>query len=570
MEKIDFKMMKGEIPDIEEFIRKLEDLENRVKKADSKEAVLETLYEYFKISDDISTDYDVISIHFTQDTTNEEYAKAMETMDNNLPKLEDASKKYEKALLDSKHLSYIEEKVGTYFVQMLKESQKQFSKEIMEDLVEESRLASEYSKLTASAQIEYKGEVLNLSQLGKYYGSPDRQERKEASELANEFYAKHDEELGTIYDKLVHVRDKMAKKLGFENYLKLGYLRLGRLDYDENDVRSYREQILKYIVPLANKYHDIQIKRIKIDKPEYYDYSINFLDGNPKPMGTTEEKIKNAQDLYDEMDKEIGNYFRVLVDGNLLDLEARKGKASGGYECYIPNLHAPFIFSNFNGTDGDVQVLTHEFGHALQAFLGSKYIPAYRSPGMECCEMHSMSMEYLTYPYLNKIFDKENLKKYLFQHIIDAIFFIPYGVAVDEFQELVYKNPDMNYIERKKCWREVEKKYCPHKVYKGTSKFLDDGGYFYRQCHIFESPLYYIDYTIAQVVSLYFLVKSHENYKGAIDQYLFFSSLGGTLPYKKLLKTSGIPNPMEDGVIEKLIPEVEALIAMYQKKYEEK
>lgn len=565
MKKIDFNKLKGETPDIDSYIKKVNDLITKVKESKSEAEALDLQYEYFKVCDDFNSDSSIVYIHFTQDTTNEEYAKAMEELDARSPEFTDACIDFEKATLESEYLPYLEEKLGKLYFDISRSDMKIFSKEIMEDIVEENKLTYEYNKLVSSAQIEFNGEVLNLSQISKYTKDKDRNVRKEAAKKVSEFYATNDKALGDIYDKLVKVRTKMAKKLGFENYLGLGYLRMGRLDWDKNDVKKYREQIVKHIVPLANKYRKLQVQRIGIEDPKYYDYQVNFNDGNPEPFGTTKEKIENAQKMYDEMEKEIGSYFRVLKESNLLDLEARKGKSGGGYESYIPSLKAPFIFSNFNGSSADVDVLTHEFGHALQAFLGAKYDnPSYRSPGLECCEMHSMSMEYLTYPYLNYFFDEKNLKKYHFQHIIDAIFFIPYGACVDEFQEKVYENPAMTPEERKRCWRELEHKYLPHINYGTDDEFLESGGYWYRQRHIFESPLYYIDYTIAQVVSLEFLVRSHLDMRKALDQYLFFCSLGGTLPYHQLLKTAGIDDPMEEGVILNLIPEVEKLIEHYK------
>ncbi|HBD06254.1 MAG TPA: M3 family oligoendopeptidase [Firmicutes bacterium] len=565
MEKIDFEKIKSEMPDVKGYKEKLSELSKRISKTDDPKEAVEIIQEYFDLSDKISTQVNIIYIRFTQDTTNSEYEEAQKKLDEISPEISDAEQEFEKALLASKQLKAVEKKFGKLYIDMVKSSQKTFSKEIMDDLREEGLLTFKYNKLVSSAQIEFNGEKLNLPQLSKYAISNDRKVRKEASSLIHKFYEDNDKELGDIFDKLVHVRDKMAKKLGFKNYLGLGYLRLGRIDYNQKDVKKYRAQIKKNIVEVASKYRKKQIERIGIKRPKYYDYVINFSDGNPEPFGTTQEKILNAEKMYKNMSPEIGEYFTFMKEGNFLDLEARKGKSGGGYEAYIPGLKSPFIFSNFNGTSADIDVLTHEFGHALQAFLGSSYIPPYRSPGMECCEMHSMSMEYLTYPYLDMFFDEKNLRKYRYQHIIDALFFIPYGTAVDEFQEKVYENVDLTPEERKTHWRKIEKKYLPERKYGKECEFLEKGGFWYKQRHIFESPLYYIDYTIAQVVSLEFLVESEENYDKALDKYLFFSKLGGSLPYHKLLKTGGLQDPMTPGVIEDLIPKVEKIIEKYEK-----
>ena len=159
----------------------------------------------------------------------------------------------------------------------------------------------------------------------------------------------------------------MAIKLGFKNYIELGYLRLGRTDYNADDVRKYRAQIYEHVVPLVNKIVKQTSKRIGIRKPYIYDLNQSFKDGNPLPKGDEPVLVKNATKMYDEMSKETGEFFRFMVENELLDLTARPGKRSGGYMTYFPRYKAPFIFANFNGTQGDVDVLTHEVGHAFQA-----------------------------------------------------------------------------------------------------------------------------------------------------------------------------------------------------------
>lgn len=560
-----FADIKVETPDIDELKSQIGALQKKLEEAQEPAAAIGAVKEYFALTDEFNSVAGIISIHFTQDTNNEEYRRGQELIDDIAPLFTEAANAFEKAILSSPHIKELIAEFGDLFIRRLELDQQNFDPSIVEDLQEENKLSSQYGAIIAGAKIEFDGQTYNLPQMARFLSSPDRDVRRRAAAARWKFVSDNDEKIGSIFDKLVKVRTKMAKKLGHETFTPVGYGRLGRLGYGPDDVAQYREQILKFITPLSEKHRKLQMERLGIADPHYYDYSVYFLDGNPKPSGDTAQLTDAAEEMYHQMKPEIGEYFTYLKKHGQLDLEARTGKQSGGYEEYIPALKSPFIFSNFNGTDADVQVLTHEFGHALQGFLGSDFIvPSYRSPGYECCEMHSMSMEYIAYPYLGKFFEEKDLKKYRFQHIIDAIFFLPYGVAVDEFQHRIYEKPELTHTERKAVWREIEKKYLPYRQYGADSDFLENGGFFMTQAHIFQSPFYYIDYTIAQVVSLEFLVDSQKDFDSTLDKYLDFCKLGGSLDYHELLLAGRIKDPMKVGVIEKLIPEVLSVIEKYQ------
>ena len=244
---------------------------------------------------------------------------------------------------------------------------------------------------------------------------------------------------------------------------ELGYARMLRSDYNSDMVADFRKQVEKYIVPIATSLKERQKKRLGIKTLNYYDEAINFRSGNAKPKGNPEWILKKGEKMYSQLSKETGEYFNYMVKHELLDLVTKKGKAGGGYCTYISKYKAPFIFSNFNGTSGDVDVLTHEAGHAFQVYssMGFK-VPEYYWPTSESAEIHSMSMELLTWPWM-KLFFEEEADKYKFAHLSSALQFIPYGVSVDEFQHFVYENPDATPKERNHVWREIEKKYLPHR-----------------------------------------------------------------------------------------------------------
>jgi len=322
-------------------------------------------------------------------------------------------------------------------------------------------------------------------------------------------------------------------------------------------VANFRGQVLDHIVPVATKLKERQKNRIAIDQLLYYDENLAFLSGNATPKGDPDWIVAGGAKMYEELSPETDAFFRFMQDNELMDLVAKKGKQGGGYCTYISEHKAPYIFSNFNGTSGDIDVLTHEAGHAFQVYESRGYaVPEYAFPTYEACEIHSMSMEFLTWPWM-ELFFKEDADKYRFHHLASSLIFIPYGVTVDEFQHYVYENPDATPAERKQAWREIEKKYLPHRDY-GDNAYLEAGGFWHKQAHIFNSPLYYIDYTLAQLCAFQFWKKSREDSTAAWNDYLSLCRLGGSLSFTELAKSAGLDSPFEDGCVSSVIGSIEA------------
>ena len=505
-----------------------------------------------KVFDDLQTDISIIYVRYTINTLDKEYSALQEKIDEINPYISEIANKFNLAMVNSKFRSEFENKYGTHLFKMIDNALKCFSPEIIPELQEINKLSSEYTSLLAGAKIEYNGEVYNLTQLGKFAESLDRKVRKEVALLSAKFFEENDEKIGDIYDKLVKLRTEMAHKLGFASFTELGYLSLGRTDYNAEMVKNYREQIKKDLVPFAQKLFKRQAKRIKIKNPQYYDYSINFLSGNANPDGDKSFMVEQARVMYKELSNETDFFFNFMVENELMDLEAKPGKAPGGYMTYFPKYKAPFIFSNFNGTSGDVDVLTHEFGHAFQGYMSRNIeVPDYRSPTLEACEMHSMSMEFITYPWMHLFFG-ENEEKYRYSHLVDAICFIPYGATVDEFQHWVYAHPEATHEERCRAYKQIEEQYLPHKKYDDV-EIYQRGRFWMKQRHIIESPFYYIDYTLAQVVAFQFFNEDIKNHQKAWKKYVKLCKLGGRYPFTELLKRTHINNPFVDGTIKKTI-----------------
>jgi M3 family oligoendopeptidase len=498
----------------------------------------------------------IASIRQTVDTRDTFYEQEQEYFDENMPIYQDLISKLYRALVNSNFRQELEAKWGQQLFRIAELTLKTFKPEIIEDLQLENKLSTEYTKLIASAKILFEGEERNLSGLGPFLQSNNREQRKEANEAKYSFFKEHEKKLDEIYDKLVKVRTQIARKLGYSNYVELGYARMLRSDYTPKMVANFRKQVEEQIVPVATKLRERQRRRLKLSKLFYYDEKLSFLTGNAKPQGDPEWILENGSRMYKELSPETNEFFQFMVKNELMDLVTKSGKAGGGYCTYISKYQAPFIFSNFNGTSGDVDVLTHEAGHAFQVYSSRQYtLPEYQWPTYESCEIHSMSMEFFAWPWM-ELFFKEDADKYRFSHLSEALLFIPYGVTVDEFQHFVYENPEATPQERKNAWRQIEKKYLPHRDYAGN-EYLEQGGFWHQQGHIFGSPFYYIDYTLAQICAFQFWKRSSEENLQAWQDYLKLCQVGGSRSFLELVSLANLISPFEDDCIRAVIGVIE-------------
>ena len=491
-------------------------------------------------------------IRHTINTKDEFYNAENDYMDEIGPKLQELTHRVNTALLESPYRAELERHYGALMFKNLEIAARSFSPAIVELMQEENKLVSEYQNLYASATVEFDGKTMPLPLLGPYKQDPDRAVRKAAYEADAKVFDSHREERDTLYDKLVKVRDAQAKKMGLPNYIPLGYDRMGRNCYTAKDVAAFRDQIAEDMVPIVAKVKEAQRRRIGVEKLAFYDEPISFADGNAVPEGTPDEILAAGKKMYQELSPETAEFIDFMFENELFDVLSRDGKAPGGYCTEIADYKSPFIFSNFNATAGDVDVLTHEAGHAFEAYRAFKQeLPSLlHSPTIEACECHSMSMEFLTAPWHHLFFGKQT-DKYELGHCEDALVFIPYGCMVDEFQHKVYENPEMTPEQRNELWLSLEKKYRPWIDFDNLP-FYSRGGGWQRQLHIYEVPLYYIDYCMAQTVAFQFWNLSRENYAEAWKRYMTFVDKAGTATFAELVESAGLKVPYHAGCIKEI------------------
>ena len=547
------------VPNEKQFVKKMEKFVEQLKACDNAKDAAKIINRINAYSEEINTEGCIIYVLYTCYTDNEQYKAAQDKIDELSPIFSKYGTEISKILVNAPYRPELEKKFGSFLFKKYENSLKVFDEKVMPELVKENKLSSEYDMILGGAQIEFRGQTLNLSQLGKFMQDKDRATRKAAAIAMDGWLKDNEAKIGQIYDDLVHLRTEIAHKLGYKTFTELGYLRMGRTDYNADMVKVYRDQIARDVVPVCNKLYKLQMKNLGIRKPQYYDYNLMFSSGNPLPAGDAKYLVEQAHKMYSDLGPESKEFFDFMTKYELMDLEARKGKAPGGYQISFDSYKSPFIFSNFNGTQHDVNVLTHEGGHAFQCYLSSGIkVPEYRQPTMESCEIHSMSMEFFAWPYMDGFFGKD-AEKYKYSHLADSIEFLPYGATIDEFQHWVYENPNATHDERCAKFHEIELKYTPHKKYDDCPT-LAKGTYWLRQSHVFGSPFYYIDYTLAQVVAFQFAIENMKNHEKAWKKYIKLCKCGGKYPFLELLEKNHLRNPFIDGNIKKVIKPLEKVL----------
>ena len=555
-----FKDIQYTRPDCEAFQKLAEDNAEKIKNAVSYSEAKKIFLEFDKAESEFFDMGNIAYIRHTIDTSDEFYDKENEFLNEKTPELMPSLLAFSNAVYDSRFKPDFVAEFGEQMFAEIELRRKSFSEKNIPLLQKEARLCNEYEKIIASADILFDGKHLNLYGIMSYFENPDRNVRHDAYKAYSKFYESNEENFERIWDELIKVRTEMGKNLGFENYIPLGYMNQGRTDYDEKDVAAFREQVREELVPFCAKLYEAQATRIGVDKVKAYDEAYLFNDGNAVPVGDDDFLIEQAREMYHDMSKETGEFVDFMLGHDLLDVKNKPKKASTGYMTGLNSIKAPFVFSCFNHTTGDVQVLTHEFGHAFAGYMAMRNQPVstYYSESTDIAEIHSMSMEQFAYPYAEKFFG-DKADKFRFSHLQEALTFVPFGVAVDEYQHIVYANPELTPKQRTAEWKKLEEKYMPWREYDDID-FFAKGGWWYHKIHIFLYPFYYINYTLTTMGAMEFKKKMHEDKESAWKDYLNLCKVGGSLGYKETLKYANLSLPFEKGSVKRAVSYAEDIL----------
>ena len=551
-------------PDPEAVKATLAGLTERLKAARNYQEAREIFLSQQAESRHIQTAATLASVRHSIDTRDAYYDAEEKFWNNFFPELQAVQQEWTKAMLASPFRKEFSQEYGEILFTNAEMELKTFSPAIIPQLQKENELTQAYEKVLATAQIPFEGGVYTLSQLSPFKTDPDDARRLAAWKAEGQWYKDNQAELDRLYDELVKLRDEMGRKLGYEGYTTLGYYRMGRNCYTKDDVEKFRAAVVKYLVPVADSIYRRQAERLGKTYPmSFADNALEFRSGNPRPVGTPDEILAQGMKFYSELSPETKEFFRTMLDGELLDVLSTEGKRSGGYCTGIPDYEVPFIFANFNGTQHDVEVVTHEAGHAFECWLNRKRIPLECIwPSMEACEVHSMSMEFFAWPWAEGFFGPDT-RKFLYSHLASALTFIPYGTMVDHFQHEVYAHPEMTPAERHGVWKRLLGVYMPWMRLDGEIPFYSEGEGWQRQHHIYSSPFYYIDYCLAQTVSLEFWAMIQKDLKDAWRHYMAYTQQGGSRTFTELLANAGLESPFDEATLRGVCEKAKAWLDAY-------
>ena len=555
MSTINFFAIHEADPNYDDVASIYRELKYKLADASSVKTQLDVIRTWDQLRRQLYTWWTLTHLRFNQDTRNEEYKKARDHCDEVQPKLTELENNFKRQLLNSLVKPELESHLGRTAFLRWEADIKSYDPVIEKDTVAESKLKADYIELVARKEVEFRGEKYTLSAIQKFSQEPDRELRYEARKATWNWAAENGEALDGIYDEQVKLRAAMARKLGFDNFIGLGYQRMCRLDYGRQDVARFREQVRDYVVPFAAELRGKQAARLGVEKLYDWDEALNDPRGNPKPRGDHDWLLDRAQEMFDGMGGGLGSFFRMMRTSNLMDLKIREGKSGGGFCTDFPKHGLPFIFANFNGTKGDVEVFTHEMGHAFQSYLSrDKPLIDYLWPTTDACEIHSMSLEFLTWGYMEKFFS-DDAERFRRSHLETAILFLPYGVAVDHFQHLVYEKPEASAADRKVMWQEMERVYLPWRDY-GDMIYPAEGGRWQLQRHIYLHPFYYIDYTLAQTCAIQFWVRARRDDAEAMEAYVALCRRGGEALFQELVASADLVSPFHDDCLREVVDTV--------------
>ena len=551
-------------PDLDELKQQLQALTDQLKSAPDYASAHEAFLAQQKLSTHIDTLATLSSVRNSIDTRDKFYDAEEQFWNEAGPELRAYDDAWTAAMLESPFRKDFAAQYGDLMFINTEMARKTFSPAIVEELKQENQLVQDYQKLIAGAQIDFEGSTYTISQLSPFKNSPDDAVRLAAWKAEGGWYKAHQPELDEIYDKLVRLRDAMGRKLGYDGFTQLGYYRMGRNCYTKEDVEKFRAAVVKYVVPVASSIYREQAARLGKSYPmNFADNALMFRSGNPKPCGTPAEILAQGKHFYEELSPETGEFFNTMLDNELLDVLSTPGKRAGGYCTSLGDYHVPFIFANFNGTQHDVEVVTHEAGHAFAAWLNRDRIPqSYIWPSLEACEVHSMSMEFFAWPWAEGFFG-EDTRKFRYSHLAGALTFIPYGTMVDHFQHIVYEKPEMTPAERHAVWKELLGVYMPWVKLGDGIPFYGDGEGWQRQLHIYVNPFYYIDYCLAQTVSLQFWALLQKDKDNAWQHYMAYTKQGGSCVFTKLLENAGLESPFGEACLRGVCETAKAWLDSY-------
>ena len=507
------------------------------------------------------TNRNLAGIRFSQDTRDADRKADKQHFDTIGPDVRELDVRLLAKAME--HRQDLSDELGAHALAVWSCNLESFDPALADGMRKESELDLRYDEVRAAMKASFRGEQMTLMALRAFYGDADRATRLASRQAQDAVLADHRETLDQLFDELVATRHGMARDLGEATFTPLAYRRLARTDYGPDEVAAFRQAIQDRIVPICSAIRARHAETLGVTDYAFHDTTVRDEKGVPKPDGDHDWMIERAKQMFARMGGDFSSFFQRMLDGELLDLKVREGKTGGGYCESLNDYGLPFIFANFNGTQDDVNVFTHECGHAFQAYTTMQSKPRLRDyvwPTYEACEIHSMGLEMLTYPHM-ELFFGDDAERFRTGHIESSLLFLPYGATVDAFQHRVYADPTATPDERAGMWTELERTFLPEWTYVDMPHF-ESGRFWQRQGHVYGAPFYYIDYCLAQTCAFQLWRRHRQDPQATMALYRKLCVLGGHLPFRGILKEVGLEDPFEPDTLARVADDVAEVLGL--------
>ncbi len=482
-------------------------------------------------------------IKMTCDTENKELEDAFNYFCMQIqPQIQPYADRLNRRLVENPHVQELDQKDFFTYLRGVRKKIELFREANIPLYAESSVLGQQYGVISGKMTVEVNGQEYTLQQASKFLENPDRMVRESVFRKMQERRIQDKDALNDLYTKLIGIRDRMAKNAGFANYRDFKFEELGRFDYTKEDCFRFHEAVREHIVPLVNKINEKKRKKLGLETLRPWDVEAEPAGTEPlRPFTNGQDLLTKTMACFDELNPFFGNCLRTMQKMGRFDLESRKGKAPGGYNCPLAETGAPFIFMNASGQMGDLTTMVHEGGHAIHSFLSHPLkLSSFKDYPMEIAEVASMSMELFSMDHWELFFsDKNDLARAREHQLERVITIFPWIATIDKFQHWVYEHPQHTLDERKQKWMEILEEFSSKSVdWTGLEEFREFG--WQKQLHLFEVPFYYIEYGIAQLGAIGLWMQYKNNKEKALSNYVQALTLGGTRTLPELYDAAGL------------------------------
>jgi M3 family oligoendopeptidase len=506
---------------------------------------------YHELESFLSSRFTVVRTAYRQDTEDEAVTAEYQRLNRELsPVAADKGVEVARAIVSSQARDAIAEEFGELFVRKLTSEVETHDPVNTRLRTELSDVLMRYTRIFATATVMWRGERHPFSFARKAMHDPDQRERHAAHRSKVEYVQRHEDELQAIFDEARTLRTRMAVNLGLGSYTELRYREMERFDWSPREAASVRAAIRDHVVPLTHELRQRQAAAQGSTLVHPADEEIWPDQPQAEMIVEVDGQIEAATEMFGAMGEEFSGAWDLLVSEDLIDLPARAGKGTGAFCTSFAYEGVPFVFCNSVGTPEDVKTLVHEFGHALQGWRSRDIVPVHmRSPTLEACEIHSMTLELLVHPFMATFFGSD-ADAFKLEHLRSTLLQVPYMAAIDEFQHEVYAM-GLDAAGRGDLWERLAGEFLPG--FDWSSEPWLARNRWLTQLHVFQYPFYYLDYALARLVSWELWLRSLDDRDGAIATYLELCSLGGTKPFRQLVTEAGLGDPFDGAVIERTV-----------------